>query len=138
MVDLYFFIVLDNVKSLLELERKNKVIEKLAIIQSLAPAAHCFSIIAINDSLIDETKVFKEHTNIFTEYLFTVYFFRPASEPMLKQILWQSLSCVYPDCEFLPTAFENFYLIIYGTFKDMTSNIHEFQYLFRFLYPRFV
>lgn len=64
---------------------------------------------AINDCLIDEVSVFKEHTNIFREYLFTSFFFRPPNEAMLKQIIWDSLSAVYPDCMFMTRVFENYF-----------------------------
>ena len=46
--------VLDNVRSLLKIERQKKVIEKLAITQSLINSPPLFSICVVNDSLTDE------------------------------------------------------------------------------------
>jgi len=54
LLNLHFYIVLDNVKSLLKIERQKKVIEKLAITQSLVNSPTLFSICVINDSLTDE------------------------------------------------------------------------------------
>ena len=36
-----------------------------------------FSIVVINDSLTNEIQVFKEHTNVFQEYMFTSFHFNP-------------------------------------------------------------
>jgi hypothetical protein len=49
----FFYLVLDNVKSLFKIERQKKILEKLAINQvHLEP--RCFSMIVINDSLVQE------------------------------------------------------------------------------------
>ena len=65
LLNLHFYIVLDNVKSLLKIERQKKVLEKLAITQSLVNSPTLYSICVINDSLTDEIQVFKENTNVF-------------------------------------------------------------------------
>jgi hypothetical protein len=76
----FFYIVLDNVKSLLKIERQKKIVEKLSIAQSLVTAPSCFSIMVINDSLTDEIQVFREHTNVFNEYMYTWFYFAPPNE----------------------------------------------------------
>ena len=49
--NIFFYLVLDNAKTLFKIERQKKVIEKLAICQShVQPSV--FSIIAINDNLV--------------------------------------------------------------------------------------
>jgi hypothetical protein len=49
----FFYLVLDNVKSLFKIERQKKILEKLAINQvHLEP--RCFSMVVINDSLVQE------------------------------------------------------------------------------------
>ena len=63
--DLYFYVVIDNIKSLLKLERHKKIIEKLCITSSLINSPSLFSVVVINDSLTDEIQVFKEQTNVF-------------------------------------------------------------------------
>ena len=55
----FFYLVLDNVKALFKIERQKKVIEKLAICQThLQPTS--FSIVVVNDALVQEIQVFKE------------------------------------------------------------------------------
>ena len=49
----FFSLVLDNVKALFKIERSKKVLEKLAICQSLSQPS-VFSIIVINDALVQE------------------------------------------------------------------------------------
>ena len=66
-------------KSLFKIERSKKVLEKLAICQSLSQPS-VFSIIVINDALVQEIQVFKEQTNVFDEYMFTPFFFKPMCE----------------------------------------------------------
>lgn len=129
--------VLDNVKSLLKIERQKKIIEKLSIVQSLVTAPSCFSIMVINDCLTDEIQVFREHTNVFNEYMYTSFYFSPPNEEMLKAILWESMTCAYGNCEFLMHVFDNYFIQMHSFFKPYTCNISEFIYLFRFLYPRY-
>lgn len=46
----------------------------------------------INDALVQEVQVFKEHTNVFDEYMFSSFFFKPTSEAMLYRILARVLT----------------------------------------------
>ena len=85
----YFYLILDNVKALFKIERYKKVIEKLAICQS---RASCFSIIVINDALVKEMEVFHTSTNVFSEYMFTIYYFSPMTRPMTERMMHQTLS----------------------------------------------
>ena len=61
----FFYVVLDNVKSVLKIEKQKKIVEKLCITQSLINAPSLFSVMVINDSLCDEIQIFKENTNVF-------------------------------------------------------------------------
>lgn len=90
----FFYLVLDNVKSLFKIERQKKILEKLAINQvHLEP--RCFSMIVINDSLVQEVQVFKEHTNVFDEYMFFNFFFSPMSETQLRRVIFDLLTQHY-------------------------------------------
>lgn len=93
----------------------------------------------INETLTDEIEIFREHTNVFQEYMFTYFYFEPMNEQQLKAILWESLSRAYGGhCGFLNFVFDNYFMQMFGFFKTYTSNINELQYLFRFLYPTYV
>ena len=82
----FFYLVLDNVKALFKIERQKKVIEKLAICQThLQPT--CFSIVVINDALVQEIQVFKEQTNVFDEYMFSSFYFSPLTRQHLQEIM---------------------------------------------------
>jgi len=59
--------------------------------------------------LIDESLIFKEHTNVFKEYLFTSLYFPEANPDQMKLVLWEKLTSVYPDCEFLPDVYDNYF-----------------------------
>ena len=41
-------------------------------------------------------------------------------------------------CDFLEHVFDNYFGQVWQFFGPYTNNINEFQYLFRFLYPRYV
>ena len=74
--NLFFYLVLDNVKALFKIERHKKVIEKLMICQThIYPS--CFSLIVINDALVKEIDVFHVNQNVFEEYLFSYFYFSP-------------------------------------------------------------
>ena len=45
-----------------------------------------FSICVVNDSLTDEIQVFREHTNVFQEYMFTFFYFQPMNLEQLKEL----------------------------------------------------
>ena len=82
--------MLDNVKTLFKIEKDKKVIEKLAITQSkIYPTT--FSIIVINDALVQEIQVFRDQPNVFDEYLFNNYFFNPPPVEMLYRFMHQVL-----------------------------------------------
>lgn len=98
-----------------------------------------FSVIVINDTLADEIQVFKEHTNVFQEYMFTSFYFNPVNEDQLRAILWETMTQAYGgECIFLLYVFDNYYSQLYQFFRPYTTNINEFQYLFKFLYPRYI
>ena len=82
--------MLDNVKTLFKIEKEKKVIEKLAITQSkIHPTT--FSIVVINDALVQEIQVFREQPNVFDEYMFTNYFFKPPPVAMLCRFMREVL-----------------------------------------------
>lgn len=91
-LNLFFYVVLDNVKSLLKIERSKKIIEKLSITQSLINSPSLFSIMVINDSLTDEIQVFNEHTNVFHEYMYASFYFNPTENDQLYAILSESMT----------------------------------------------
>ena len=86
----YFYVVLDNVKSILKIEKQKRILEKLAITQSLTQPSS-FSIVVVNDALVQEIQVFKEHTNVFDEFRFDSFYFTPTSRKMLHTILLRVL-----------------------------------------------
>ena len=119
----FFYIILDNVKALFKIERQKKVIEKLAICQThLQPT--CFSIVVINDALVQEIQVFKEQTNVFDEYMFCPFYFSPLSKQHLSEIMKETLiemritdqSTVESEIDekYLGTVFADFFGMIYS------------------------
>ena len=106
--------MLDNIKSLLKIEKQKKVIEKLSVMQSLIDSPSLFSICVINDSLTDEIQVFKENTNVWQEYMFTSFFFEQMNEQQLKIILFESMSQAYGgQCKFLLKVWDNYFLVLH-------------------------
>lgn len=98
----------------------------------------CFSILAINDCLTDELQVFRDQTNVFEEYLYTIFHFLPNSEEQLKSILWQQMLDAYSDCDFLRQVYPNYSAQLIQFLSTYTNNINEYVYIFRFLYPQYV
>jgi hypothetical protein len=45
----------------------------------------------INDALVQEIQVFKEHTNVFDEYMFSSFFFKPSPDEMLWRLMRTAL-----------------------------------------------
>ena len=73
---IFFYLILDNVKALFKIEKTKKVMEKLAICQThIQPT--CYSMIVINDALVKEVEVFGTSTNVFDEYMFSPFYFKP-------------------------------------------------------------
>ena len=71
--------------------------------------------------------------------MFTSYYFPPMHEEQIKAIIWESMTQAYGgNCEFLEHVYDNYFLAIYGFFKPYTMNINEYQYLFKFMYPRYI
>jgi Cdc6-like AAA superfamily ATPase len=117
LLDLHFYMVFDNIKSLLKIERTKKIMEKLSITQSLIDSPSLFSICVINDSLTDEIQVFREHTNVFQEYMYTYFYFEPTNASQLKAILWESMSQAYGgQCAFLIRVYDNYFGQLYQFF----------------------
>ena len=117
----FFYLILDNVKALFKIERQKKVIEKLAICQThLNPT--CFSIVVINDALVQEIQVFKEQTNVFDEYMFSSFYFSPLTKQHLHEIMKNTLCEMRTvdqdtdeaeiDRKYLETVFNDFFGMI--------------------------
>jgi len=88
--NIFFYLVLDNVKALFKLERQKKLIEKLSICQaSIQPT--CFSIIVINDALVKEVDVFGEKCNAFDEYMFSIFYFSPMPKDQIERLMLETL-----------------------------------------------
>ena len=121
--------MLDNIKGLLEIERQKRCLEKFAIIQSMLQVAAgpmdddarsltyvdegsllSLSVIVINDCLIDEVQVFREHANVFAEHMFLQVHFAPMNKDQLKFIMWDTMVEAYGDtCNFLIHVYENYF-----------------------------
>jgi len=139
--------VLDNVKALFKLERQKKVIEKLAICQTHVQPT-CFSIIVVNDALVQEITVFKEQTNVFDEYMFSPFYFSPMSRPQVERLMIDTLREMYlsdidrsnyaVDRKYLDTVFPDFFHLLYQTVSNYTVTVNEYAYLCIFLYPHYM
>lgn len=93
-MDFFFYIVLDNVVELLSQEKQKMLLEKLCIAQSLTIPS-CFSLIVINDALVNEITAFKKYSNIFENYMFTPFFLKPLEEQQLDRIMKEALQAKY-------------------------------------------
>ena len=70
--------------------------------------------------------------------MYTSFYFAPVNEEQLKAIMYEAMTYAYGgSCEFLPYVFDNYFRQMHSFFKPYTSNINEYVYLFRFLYPRY-
>ena len=87
----FFYLVLDNVKSLFKIERQKKVIEKLSICQTKLTQT-LFSVVVINDALVQEIQVFKEQTNVFDEYMYNSFYFSPLNRQHLFNIMKMTMT----------------------------------------------
>lgn len=71
--------------------------------------------------------------------MFTCFYFQPMNLEQMKEILFDSLNHVYgSQCDFLPKVYENYFSQVFQYYSKYTTNVNEFVYLFRFLYPRYV
>lgn len=64
----------------------------------------------IHDSLINELLVFKERSNIFEDYMFTPFFFKPLSYDHLKRLMKEMILAKHKDEPWVEQVFDNFYL----------------------------
>ena len=71
--------------------------------------------------------------------MYTYFYFEPMNDNQLKSIMWESMTQAYGgQCEFVLAVFENYCNQLIQFFSPYTSNVNEYVYLFRFLYPRYV
>ena len=82
--------------------------------------------------------MFRDQTNVFEEYLFTIFYFEPNSEEQLKLILYEKMFEAYTDCPFLSRIYSNYFAQLHQFLRTYTNNICEYVYIFRFLYPQYV
>ena len=148
--DFYFYLVLDNVKHILKIERQKRILEKLAIAQSLCQQ-QCFSILVINDALVQEIQVFKEHTNVFDEYMFSSFFFKPSPEAMLRRLMRTALveefvlggqenaALTVLTRKFLnDEVFADYFNVIHTQLRLYTTSVNEYMYFVTCLWPEYM
>lgn len=125
------------------------MLEKLAINQvNLSPK--CFSIIVINDSLVQEVAIFGSNTNVFDEYLFYYFYFSAMKEPQLRRVMRDLLEQHYQNetayeelkarkiLESLPVVFNDFFNIVFSVIQNDTVNVNEFSYFFLMLIEQYM
>lgn len=145
--NIYFYLILDNVKAILKIERQKKIIEKLSISQSLVEPT-CYSIILINDALQRDIDVFGKETNVFGEYGFFFFYFSPMSEDQVKRLMLETLKEMFMsdesrpnfaiDSKYLEFVFTDFFNLVYNQASTYTVTVNEFAYLCIFLYPNYM
>eukprot|EP00347_Sterkiella_histriomuscorum_P014360 403361169 len=135
--EFFFYIVLDNIQNLLEIERTKKLLTKLCVIQSLL-TPQCFSLLVINHCLVQEIEVLKDQQGIFEEYMFTCFFFLPMVENQIHSILLEKLRVKFGTQPYLEIAFEKMFNQLFSDIKSYTRNINEYEYYFTFLYPSYI
>ena len=109
--------------------------------------------IVINDALVQEVQVFKEQTNVFDEYLFSSFFFRPNCANMLGRVMRVMLRERFVDDAgqdrqerairklseaFLDILYPDFFNFVHTTLRLYTTSINEYVYFINFLYPEFL
>jgi len=101
LINFYFYIVLDNVKTLFKVEKAKLTLQKLSIIQAQC-SPPVFSTIVINDALVQDMHVFKENPNTFDESNFAHFIFSPLSEDKVKNTIRGILMCKYIEDRITP------------------------------------
>ena len=120
--NVFFYIILDNVKALFKIEKNKKVMEKLAICQThIQPT--CFSMVVINDAFVKEIEVFGTSTNVFDEYLFSPFYFSPMAKNQIERLMLETLHEMFLTDEFKPnfqidqlylnTVFPDFFALLF-------------------------
>lgn len=145
--NIFFYLILDNVKALFKIERQKKVIEKLAICQTHVQPT-CFSTIVVNDALVQEIKVFGAQTNVFDEYMFSPYYFSPMPRAQIERLMSDTLNEMYLtdelrphfsiDKSYLDVVFPDFFHLLFQTVSNFTVTVNEYAYLCIFLYPHYM
>ena len=108
----------------------------------------CFSIVVINDALVQEIQVFKEQTNVFDEYMFSSFYFSPLNRQHLSDIMKltltemritdQSTQESEIDEKYLMVVFPDFFSMIYNQLNQYSVSIKEYAYMCLFLYPHYM
>jgi hypothetical protein len=138
----FFYLVLDNVKSLFKVERQKRVLEKLAISQiHLEPK--CYSMVVISDCLGDEIEIFGTNTNVFSEFMFYSLYFSPFTEEQFRSVIHGLLYQHYNTDDTnermvtirdsLSTIYNDFFLAVHNELKHDTVNINEYSYFYLML-----
>ena len=71
--------------------------------------------------------------------MFLQVHFAPMNREQLKVIMWDTMVEAYGDtCNFLIHVYENYFSQLHQFFSQYTSNVWEFAYVMKFLYPRYV
>ena len=82
--------------------------------------------------------MFRDQTNVFEEYLYSIFYFQPNSKDQIQLILQDKLFEAYPECDFLLKVYPNYFEQLYQMINTYTNNISEYIYIFRFMYPQYV
>ena len=83
-----------------------------------------FSIVVINDALVQEIQVFKEQTNVFDEYMYSSFYFSPLNRNHLYNIMKMTMTEMRItdqqtqeseiDEKYLMVVFPDFFNMIYN------------------------
>lgn len=121
--------------------------EKLAICQThIQPT--CYSMIVINDALVKEVEVFGTSTNVFDEYMFSPFYFKPMGQIQIERLMLETLHEMFLtnrmlanfkiDSKYLNEVFPDFFNLLYQTVSHFTATVNEYAYLCIFLYPHYM
>ena len=109
----------------------------------------------INDALVQEIQVFKEQTNVFDEYMYQTYLYKPMSYAHMAEIMLETLMALQfsandlkkdedydereeIDRKYLNVVFKDFFNMIHADLSKYTVSIREYAYMCQFLYPHYM
>ncbi|CDW82255.1 UNKNOWN [Stylonychia lemnae] len=97
----------------------------------------CFSLIVINNSLVQEIEMLKDQQGIFEEYMFTAFFFQPLSDQQIQKIVLERMRKQHGHEFYLEVAFGKMFDQLFQEIKSYTNNLNEYEYFFKLLYPKY-
>ena len=97
---------------------------------------------------MQEINVFKQHTNVFDEYMFSYYYFSPMSRQQIERVMRNTLTEMYLteedlpnhdlDQQYLHEVFPDFFSMVSHMVANYTVTVNEYAYLCIFLYPHYM